>query len=92
LQPGGWYKLYPHLIFFVKYLFWSGALLLDCNEGRVLPSYKIFKLPGKNPPPKHVTPKIKLRKRRKRKIEQKVPGPDAGGVLYTCKKLLYSIF
>ena len=30
----------------VKYLLWFGALLLGCNEGRVLPSYGIFKLLG----------------------------------------------
>jgi hypothetical protein len=68
------------LLFFVKYLFWFGALLLVRNEGRVLSSYGIFQ-----------TSCVKSAlKRRTRKIEQKekkVPrlGSIRGGVLYIVK-------
>jgi hypothetical protein len=39
------------VLLLVKYVLWFGALLLGCNEGRVLPSYGIFQTSGVKPAP-----------------------------------------
>jgi hypothetical protein len=50
------------LRFFVKYLLWFGALLLGWNEGRVLPSYGIFKTSWVKSAPYACQPKNKASK------------------------------
>ena len=81
--------------FFRKIPVMVWCIIPGWNEGRVLPNYGIFQTSRVTPPPKHVNPiGLTCLKTPNAKHLEKVPRPDRdpGAALYTCKKLLHSIF